>query len=260
MSKENVSVFKAHKRARLLVRKKGIAFPIFSLLLVLFFAFCGVASVISGILFAVSAHTALGNGVAYAIAALLSLLLFWLLFSPLGQGARAFALGCVFYERIDYSTIFSFYTSKKRYMYALRVSLSSAFRILTFFALLFAVMRIGRSLAEELILGGDNARAVLLLSLTVLFSLLTLLMLWVFSVNRYAMDAALLSAPLLSYRQIKAVSRCAVRGHLGAILRHQIIFSFYILLSIPCLGVPLLFVLPYKLMARGTLSAAFLEK
>lgn len=260
MVKGKLSVLSVHKKARMALKGKGMAFALSCFCLIFFFAILGIAALFEGIFFTLSSYTPLQNGIAYALATAFSLLVSIFLLSPLVRGLHALTLGHLLHGRVEYGALFSFYTAKKRYFYAVRVAFSSLVRITVFALLFIVILRLGRTLADELIVSGDAPRAVLLLSLTVLFSVLSLLMLWVFSSAHFAMDAVFLSTPLLSYRQVKAVAKYALRGCLGTILKHQIIFAFYLFTSLLCLGIPLFFVLPYRFMAKDLLGIELLRK
>ena len=257
---KNVSVFFMHKRARIALKGTGIAFTVSVVSFLCFFAFLGVASFFESIFMALVEHTPMSYIVGYLLSFGTTVCVLIFLISPLWRGIHAFVLGYLLNSRIERGAIFSFYTAKKRYLYAVRVAASSLLRIALFLTSLFFVLRIGRLLSLDLLRVGECARAVLVLSITVLFSLLLLVVFCLFSVRDYLLDAAFVSAPLLSYKQVRAISKYAVRGHISAVFKHWALLFSWFLVSLLCLGAPLLFVLPYAFMSKSVLSLTLLRK
>ncbi len=258
--KENVSVFYMHKRARSRLRGAGVAFTVFIVSLLSFFAFLGEAAVFESVFSALVRHTPLSYAVGYFLAASCTVVFCIFGISPLWRGIYAFVLGYLMHSRVDFGAVFSYYTAKRRYLYAVRATISSFLRLFFFLGAILCVLRVGRMLSLDLLLIREDARAMMVLALTFLFVAALLSSLWVLSARAYLMDAAFLSAPLLSYKQIKAISRCATKGRLGLIAAHRALLFPYFLLSVLCLGVPFLFVIPYALTAKGVLSLTLLRK
>ena len=258
--KENVSVFYMHKRARARLRGAGIAFTVSVLSLISFFALLGEGAFFEAVFAALVRHTPLPSTVGYLLSAACTVLLFIFGISPLWRGLFAFIFGYLLHSRADFGALFSFYTAKRRYLYAVRVVFSAFLRLFFFLGALLCVLRIGRMLSLDLLRLGEGTRAVAVLSLTVIFSVILFVALWVVSLRAYLMDAAFLSAPLLSYKQVKAISKCATKGRLGTIAKHRAMLFPYFLVSFLCLGFPFLFVLPYAFMAKGVLSLTLLRK
>ena len=255
-----VSVFSVHKKARVCFRKTGFAFILFSVAFVSFFALLGAAAFFEGFFSSIVRYTSMRLTMGYFLAAACTVFVFLFIVSPLWRGVYAIILGYLLYARSDLSAVFCFFTTRKRYLYAVCAAFSSFLRIFLLGLSLFFVLRIGRLLASDLLLIGEGVRATLVLSASVLFSFLLLAFFWVLSAGAYLTDAAFLSAPLLSYRQARAVSKCASRGHLRTILKHQLFLLPYILFSILCFGIPFVFVLPYSFMTKGVLGVTLLRK
>ena len=260
MSKENVSVFSARKKARRVLRETGLSAILLLLVFLCFFAFCGTSAFFEGVFVALSQNTPLPHSVGYVLAMSCVLCFSFFLLAPMWRGIHALLLGYLIQNRVDLSLVLCFFTAKKRYAYAVRASFSNFTRYAFFLCAIYATVYIGRNLALYLFEIGDKVRASLILSLTVFFSLGLLFMLFVLSAQRYVMDAVVMSAPLLKYRQTKAVSKFAVRGHLGVIFRHCISILLYVLLSLVCFGVPFLFLVPYALASKNVLATHLLKK
>ncbi len=260
MKKGNVSVFSAHKRARGSLRGSHMAVVLFALSLLSFFAFCGAAAFLEGVFAVLAKSTPMKAHVGYLLALSCSLLFVLFLIAPLWRGMHALSLGFLLYGQMDYGALFCFFSAKKRYLFAVRASFSALLRLIIFLASLFLTLRFGRALASDLFTLGDTARAVLVLSLTVLFCVLLAFSHLYISLQGYLLDAVAVSAPLLRYRQMKAVSKCAMRGRYGVVLRHRLCFFLYAILSLICLGIPLVFVLPYRFVAKDALALKLLEK
>lgn len=260
MKKGNISVFSAHKKARASLKGTHMAAALFSLEVVSFFAFLGVSAFFEGIFASLVKNTPMKTGIGYLFALLSSLLFLFFLIAPLWRGMHALSLEHLLHGKIKYSVLFCFFSSKRRYFYAVRASFAAFLRLFVLLSSLFFTLCVGRRLANDLFQLGDKVRATMILSLTCVFCILLLLVYFFISLQRYLMDAVAISAPLLRYSQIKAVSKCAMRGRTDVVLRHRLCFLPYTLLSLILLGIPLVFVLPYRLVARDALALKLLEK
>ncbi len=249
-----------HRRARSRLRGAGVAFTVSLVSLICFFAFLGESAFFEAFFSALVEYTPMTHAVGYLLAAVCTVFLFIFGIAPLWRGIYAFVLGYLLHSRVDFGAVFSFYTAKRRYLYAVRAAFSSFFRLCFFLSALFFVLRIGRMLSLDLLRVGEGARAVAILSLTVIFALFLIFTLWVLSARAYLMDAAFLCAPLLSYKQVMAISKCVTKGRLGLIAKHRLMLFPFFVFSVMCLGVPFLFVLPYALTAKGVLSLTLLRK
>jgi hypothetical protein len=261
MSCKKISVYAARKTARRHLRESGLCAKLAALYFLCFFSVCGIS------LFMYRLYSVLISYIktvppmlGYGLACAASILCIVLVVSPFYRGIEHLAMGYVLFGRLHYGAVLAFYTQSVRYRYAVCKGLSRIGRFALYVAVSFAAMRLGRRVAEHLIGEGDTVRGALVLGGTLLFMLLALVIFWFFAASRFLMGAATASAPLLSYRQILALSAVKMRVYRKKVFLYQISFIPLLILSIALLGLPLVFVLPYMRMTKCVLGAEILRQ
>ena len=192
-------------------------------------------------------------------AAVGSLLLGAFVFAPFWRSLQMFLLHKLIYGRMEIGLLFYCYSSKRRYMIAVRRCLGGLCLLAVACFLLTAVAILGLRVGQYLLQAEREAVALFILSLTAFFLLIIIFGFFSFRDDFFLLDAAVLSAPILSYRRCRLTATRAMR-HKKAILR-QLRRSFFplFLLSFLLLGLPLIVVFPYYLGARSCLAAELIQ-
>jgi len=260
MSLTNISLRKTRKTARAYLRASKIAPMIALAWFISVFSVCGVAALMRAFFFAPTDYIpAYSETFAYVLACVATLLLILFLIYPFYCGMDMLVMGYVLHKKIEWGSLFSFYTAANRYRYALRIG---AERLLRFFfcgVTLWVVMRLGRSVASSLLASGDLSRAAFVLCGTFLFIGITLWAFWSLSATDFLMSASIASAPSLSYRQIKVLAKRAGRCWRRKVFWHQAMLLPLFIASVLLFGIPLIFVIPYAKMSKCVLSRALLQ-
>ena len=256
----NISLRKTRKTARAYLRASKIAPMVALAWFISVVSVCGVAALMREFFFAPTAYIpAYSEMLAYTLACVASLLLVLFLIYPFYCGIDMLVMGYVLHKKIEWGSLFSFYTAANRYRYAVRIG---AERVLRFFfcgATLWVVMRFGRSVASSLLASGDISRAAFVLCGTFLFLGITLWAFWCISATGFMMSASIASAPSLSYRQIKVLAKRTGKYWRRKVFWHQAMLLPLFIVSVLLFCVPLIFVIPYAKMSKCVLSRALLQ-
>lgn len=233
-----------------------LSFRLFFLVFLLSFSFLGIAygawSFTSALFLRVFSSALPGE--TFIVAISLTLLSALFLLSPLWRGIQALLLHRLLYGQADFNLLFYFYSHRSRYAFSVRRSFRSFLRLALLMLLLCVGARLGVLVGNWLLVSKQPAVALLvgLLSLGFIFILLFVFSLW--NSDSFLMDAAFLSSPLLSYRQILAVSERKMKRGRVALRRLNLSFIPLWLLSVLLLGIPLPFVVPYYITSRAHLA------
>ena len=199
----------------------------------------------------------------YALRLVLSMggvcLLSLLLLAPFLCGVRALLLHDLLFGERGLSLLFYFFTHKKRYFYALKRGFYALLRTVLCGGALLGVLVVGNRVIMRLLDIERYAGAMLfaLMCLLLLFLIFRAAARW--RRDSFLLDAAFLSAPLLSYRQLRALSVRRMQGRAYLLRRFRLSFLPLWILSFLLLGIPLILILPYYLGARATLAASLLR-
>lgn len=244
----------AKEKARAILRKERLSFPLFLLCLLVFLSIVGGTLLLwRGIFFFVMLGVTNITSAAL-VAFVLFCLGLCLLFAPLWKGIKATLFQQLVLGRMDYKTVFLYFSHPKRYFFAVRHALAKLLQILGFLAVFGLVARLGKAVAQTLFSVERVAAACFVLCVSILLLFLLLLFYFVLRSNSFLVGAAHLCAPLLSDRQLRALSKSKMQGGRRALFRLELSFLPLFLLSAPLLFFPLVFLFPYYLMSRVCLS------
>lgn len=252
---QKVSLCRLSKeRSRVLLKKERLCLPLFLLCLLLALALAGGAMLVWQIaLFFVKIDVCDFTG-AVIISGVSFFLAGCFLFAPLWKGINSSIFQYLTVGRMDYCTLFLYYSHSKRYFFAVRRAL---YRLMRLFALLFllgAVAILGVSVADVLLSVQRKAAACFVICGTMLVLLLLLVFHYFLRTNLFLVSAASLCAPLLRDRQLCSVSLHKMRSGRRDLVHLELSFLPLFLLSALLLFVPLIFVLPYYVASRVCLS------
>lgn len=184
----------------------------------------------------------------------LAMLFYSFLIAPLWHGIRAVVIHVFLYGRLDFGYFFFFMRDGKRYRFAVRYAVRSLVRF-HFCALLLVVLAaLGSSVGTHLIATEREAFAMLVLTVDAVFLFLTLVCFSLWRADSFLMDAAILAAPSLTYRQARALSMLRMKEGRRALRRLNTSFLPLWIVSVLLLGVPLIFVVPYHVTSRASLA------
>ena len=192
-------------------------------------------------------------------AALLSFLVALFVLSPLWRGLQMLLLHGLIFGRTEISLLFYCYSHKKRYLRALRRCLGGIFFLVLCFFLLFAVALSGLRVGQYLLYAEREACALFILTLTFLFLLLIVFFFQALRDDAFLLDAVMLSAPLLSYRQCRATAARVISHKKETVRRFRRTFIPLWLLSFLLLGLPLVVVLPYYMGTKACLAFELIQ-
>lgn len=192
-------------------------------------------------------------------ATLLSFLIGFFVLSPLWRGLQMLLLHGLIFGRTETSLLFYCYSHGKRYLRALRRCLGSIVFLVLCFFLLFAVSISGLRVGRYLLQAEREAGALFILTLTLLFLVLIVFFFEALRDDAFLLDAVMLSAPLLSYRQCRVASARAVAHKKEVVRRFRRSFVPLWLLSFLLLGLPLVVVLPYYMGTKACLAFELIQ-
>ena len=248
------SICLCKKDAKKALASYRMRFPLLLLFALSAFAFLGITYVASDI-----CCWLFGAFTANMLGPVISILGAVFFLAPLWRGLNAFPIYSMLSEEADIRMLFFFFSHKRRYCYAIRRTVRGIFRIVFFFALLIAVASLGRSVAEDLLKAGESAVALLVLLLSVFFSVLLVVAFARWRQDLFLLDYIFLSSPLLTYRQARTLSARRMRCGCRDLRQLNASFLPLWLLSVLGLGIPLVFVIPYYIVARGRLSVLLMK-
>ncbi len=191
----------------------------------------------------------------FIVSAAITLLGGLFLLSPLWRGVQALLLHRFLYGETDFSLLFYFFSHRGRYAFSLRRSFRGFLRLSLFLLLLDAGARLGSVVGNWLLLSRQPTVALLVGLLSLGFVVLLLFVFSLWNADSFLMDAAFLTAPLLSYRQLHALSARKMKRGRGALRRLNLSFLPLWIVSVLLLGIPLVFVVPYYITSRSHLAA-----
>lgn len=249
-----VSIRLCKKRTIRHMARLHLYLPLFLSCIFLLFAFFGVCLLVYAFV-PLTLSFVVRAGVSLALSLTVSLFLL----APLWCGVRTLLLHALLYGQRGTLLLFSFFTHKKRYLFALKHSLNSLIRFFFSLGALILDFAFFRRVLAYFLSLERYAAAMLSALLCFFFAFLVLRAFRFWRHDNFLLDAVFLSSPLLSYRQMHTLS--VVRMQRGAYLLRRLNFSFLPLwgLSFLLCGLPLVLVLPYYLGARATLAASLLR-
>lgn len=244
------------KKALRDLAKLKLSQRLFFLVFLLGFSFLGIAygawSVTSAVFLRLFSHPLTIKTVVVALS--LTLLLEVFLLSPLWRGVQALLLHRFLFGQTDFGLLFYFYSHRSRYAFSVRRSIRGLLRLALLLLLLSVGARLGVVVGDWLLISKQPAVALLVGLLSLGFILLLLFVFFLWNADSFLMDAAFLSSPLLSYRQLHAISARKMKKGRGALRRLNLSFLPLWTVSVLLLGIPLVFVLPYYIVARSHLA------
>ncbi len=252
MRKIYPSVLSCHKHARNVLRGRfNLRLLTFTLTGLCFFAFCGICAAVYALF---SALRLGGTPFVYGICVASALLVSGFFIAPLWEGCESFFCFLTRYEKTRTERIFCFFTSRKRYFWALGRYVRRVLRTVIFYFLFLLVCRMGGELSSYLLRSGADVRGSLVLASTLLFLGLLVLLAYRFSVRVCLVGAVGFSAPTLSLRQAAKVSALSLKHRYGKVLILHFTFLPMFIFSILFFGIPFLFVLSHYFAAKAKLS------
>ncbi len=236
------------------LKKSHLYFPMLLITVLSFLSFCGIFAIsfaIEGMLFP-DRHV-------QPVSILLSLAFSLLCLTPLLRGVKMLPLHGTLFTRNERSLLFYCFTHRHRYVYAVRKAVGVLFRVSLCLFTVLSIVFGGEMLAKHLLYRDRGKEALLMLALGagVLLLLLFLFSLW--QDSSFLLDAVHLSAPLLSYRQARALSLRAMRRGRAVLWRLRLSFLPLWMLSLLFFGLPLFFVFPYYWGARAHLAVSLIQ-
>ncbi len=257
MRKRFPSVIACHKKAREALRgKNGVRLMSVALLLLCFFAVCGLT--VAG-LAVMHVFFPKGGPAVYLLFACAMLLLIGILWAPVWEGLLSLFCRLVRHGHVGAAELLSFCVDKKRYRYSFLRYLGRLLRSALFLATAIIVARLGHVVAAYLVEADAIARAALVLGGTVCFLVLLLLLAVRFSYRTYLMEAARFAVPALSFRSVGVISAGGMRHKYGRVLLLDISFLPMFIFSFLLLGFPLFYVFPHYVAARAEMAFAILS-
>lgn len=237
-----------------MLRKNCLWFPLALILLLIELSFVGLALGF----FTVERFLYIRD--VYGIYALLfALVASIFLLGPLWRGLQMLFLHELLFKRKETSLLFYCYSHKRRYTFAVRRSVCELLFLALFVIILGVVTHAGMQGTRYLLRVEREGGALIALSLTVFLLFLAWFLYSLFRANRFLLDAVFLSAPLLSYRQAKAISGRRIRGEKETLRRFRRSFLPLWFFTVLLLGFPLPILLPYYAGAKAHLAAALIQ-
>ena len=239
----------------------NISWRLFFLIFLLSLSVLGIAYAAEGAATAIISRffPTLSQGMTYAVPLCVTLLCIWFLLAPLWRGVCALLLHRFLFGETDFGLVFYFFSHRKRYAFSLRKSLRAFVRLTLLFLLTAVGAGLGTAVGNWLLLSGQPAVALLVGMLSLAFIILLCLVFSMWGADSFLMDAAFLSSPLLSYRQLQALSARKMKRGRRALYRLNFSFLPLWILSVVLLGVPLVFFIPYYITARSRLAAVLIR-
>ena len=176
------------------------------------------------------------------------------LLHPLWHGVKMLLLHTLCFGKPAAEDVFFFFRSKKRYCYVLRYTVRFLLRALLYCGLLFTLSHLGYGVGRYLIGAEREAVALLILALSLIFVFLLSFFFFLWRADSFLMDATLLTATKLSYRQLHAISAMRMKRGRRLVWRMNLSFLPLFVLSIFMAGLPLFFVIPYYVVSRSCLA------
>ena len=197
---------------------------------------------------------------AYGLYALLfALVVSFFLLAPLWRGIQMLFLHELLFKRKETSLLFYCYSHRRRYAFSVRRSFFELIFLLFSVFLLGSFAYVGMQGTRYLLRTEGEVGALIALSLTAVLLFFVLLSYSLFRNRGFLLDAVFLSAPLLSYRQAKAISGRRIRGERETLRRFRLSFLPLWFISLLFLGFPLPILLPYYIGAKAHLAAALIQ-
>lgn len=246
----------AKKAAQTTLVREGLVLPVAFFLLLLTLALVGTLSLFGGVLAWLGADLSLPcKGSLYFLSWGLTLCLLF----PFWLGIKQVIYSALFHGRTDFSLVFSFFTGKRRYLYAIGRALRVLGRLSLAFGLLYGIATLGNAVSADLVASHRPALALLVLVISIFFCILTVVTFSHWRSDGFLTDAILFQSTALTHRQANALSVSRMKTGRPLVRRLWLSFLPFWLLSLLLLGIPLFFVIPYYLSARAHLAHALIN-
>ena len=231
---------------------------IFSVLTVIFLLCCaGVWRLSEGLLSIAGFDDFISRAISFralwVIAILLDYALFVSFLFPLLLGIYAYFLDFARTDDARIDRVFSYYTSRKKYLFAIRLSLRLTLALAFMLALSFGVAYLGAMLARYLADTGSVVRATISLCISLL-CVLSLTAVTIFRLCDYFAFVSLSQECNCSFRDICASSGALAKGNRRRIILNFAVSLVLVTVSVFSAGLLLPFVLPFAILSRALLE------
>lgn len=247
------------KRAIRLIRRFHLLFPLVQILLLLTFACVGVAFC-SDVFFTALVRMSDGSPAlalfwSYAV----TLTFFTLFVAPIGHGVKVSVFRCLSSGRLDLAPVFCCFVDRHRYLRVLWHTVKRLFCFHIVFAFILFLSALSFSVGEYLLLVEREASAVLVFAVTLFVIFCVCLAYLLMHTDAFLWEIVTASAHRLSYREAGRLARSRMHSGYGAFFSLSLSFLPLWGLSVLLFGIPLIWVVPYYVVARVCLAAQLLK-